>query len=379
VPALATAGERPDTLLYLEGPEQSETSPSPTPSPTGDDEEGAEGSDLVAIDPADQTERWRVPLDGESRTGVTVDGDVAYVGDEDGTVTAVSIADGDVLWTKGLGSDGDCAAAAGVIDAPIASSDGLVVAVARDADEGIVAVSGYDGSDGSCRWRVASQIGSTAVSAPAAGDGQAIVGFADRTVRAIGAQDGVEQWNELVVSIFLPVSAPALGPEDLYMADVGGGLYRLDPETGERIWGYQLNERVLRSSPAVSGGTVLTGLSDGRLVAVDVGSGHLAWQSEPTPGLVGTIALSSDVVVAVKGGSDAGLISFEHDPAGVLVDVPSPAELDAPTTLGRLGIAAVVALVIVLAPGILARRRFGDAFAPGDEPDGRSEAAEGSE
>jgi hypothetical protein len=103
------------------------------------------------------------------------------------------------------------------------------------------------------------------------------------------------------------------------------------------------------------------------------------WQSAASPGLIGTIALSPEAVVAVKGGAEGGLIAFEHDPNGRLVDVPSPTELDGGTTLARIGAAAAIALAILLVPGMLLRRRFGDAFAAetedGDFPD--EEEAEG--
>jgi hypothetical protein len=96
-------------------------------------------------------------------------------------------------------------------------------------------------------------------------------------------------------------------------------------------------------------------------VAVGADSGHLVWESEATPGLTGTIALGPDVVVAVKGGKEAGLIAFEPDPEGTLVDLHSPTELDAGTTLSRYAVAAAVVLVGVLVPGRLLRRRLGPA------------------
>jgi len=111
----------------------------------------------------------------------------------------------------------------------------------------------------------------------------------------------------------------------------------------------------------------LLGLQDGRLVVVDDADGHLVWQSAPTPGLIGAIALAPDVVVAVKGGREAGLIAFETDPDGHLIDVASPTELDLGVTLPRLALGAAIALVVVLVPGFLARRRFGDAFAQVDD------------
>ena len=147
----------------------------------------------------------------------------------------------------------------------------------------------------------------------------------------------------------------SLDDESVFAADIAGGLYRLDVADGGRRWSFHLNEVVLRSSPVVSGSSLL-GLSDGRLVALDVASGHLVWESAASAGLVGTIALSSDSVIAVKGGRDAGLIAFEHDPQGRLVDVPSPTQLDAGTTLTRWALAAVIVFAVAFLPGIWATR-----------------------
>ncbi|HYG71964.1 MAG TPA: hypothetical protein VEC15_06710, partial [Actinomycetota bacterium] len=84
----------------------------------------------------------------------------------------------------------------------------------------------------------------------------------------------------------------------------------------------------------------------------------------------------ADVVVAVSGGRDAGLVAFESDPEGGLVDVASPTQLDTGVTLPRIAIGAAIALAMILIPGVLYRRRFGpvsleegsgDEVADGDE------------
>lgn len=387
VPAIVAGVEGgPATLLYLEGPSSEAGSGGGTPSPseTGSPSEstaaaGAEpGSELVAIELDGHTELWRVPLGATSRTGVTVDGDAAYVGDEDGTVTAVALADGSVLWAKDLGeADDPCAGFPnGKIDVPVAVADGRVIAVVRNVDGSSVAISALDTANGDCVWQKSPQIGSSATSAAAAGDGRVVIGLADRLVRSLGGSDGEQAWASLALSFFSPVTSPALTPDSVYVVDLGGGVYRLDARDGARVWDYQLNEVVIRSSPVVSGGAVLVGLRDGRLVAIDGASGHLVWQSESTPGLVGAIALSAEAVVAVKGGRDAGLIAFEHDPDGSLVDLPSPTELEAGTLVARAGAAAAIVLAAVLVPGMLARRRFGDAFSGEDPVDEEHEAAE---
>jgi outer membrane protein assembly factor BamB len=337
-------------------------SPGASASPGADANGEAPEMSLVALSLADHKPAWRAPIAAVSRTGITVDGDTAYVGDVDGTITAVSTADGSVRWT---------ADAAGRIDAPLAASDGMVVAVSRDVDARELSISAFDASDGTPAWPAQTiRLTSTAASAPALADGTAYVGLPDRLVHAISLDGGTERWTSIALSVFSPVTSPAAADGTIYVADLSGGLYALNAEDGSRRWTFQFNDLVLRGAPVRSAGYVLLGLQDGRLVAVDDATGHLAWESRATPGLVGAIALGSDVVVAVKGGNDAGLIAFEPDPAGTLIDVASPTDLAVGTTAGRVAAAAAIAVVVVLVPGMLARRRFGDAFAAGGEDEG---------
>jgi outer membrane protein assembly factor BamB len=379
VPAVGT-GERGRILVYLEGPapedatppSPSATAPTPTatsPSPAAENA-SADASELVAIALGDRTELWRTPLGAPSRSGVTIDGANAFVGDQDGTVYAVSLESGAIGWSQVV---------EGRVDTPLAVSNGRVVAVARNTDTPQVIVTAFDAASGERVWpAVAVQGSSTAGSAPVAGGGSVYVGSADRRVRALDAQDGAERWATLVLSLFSPATSLALDGQDVFAADISGGLYRIDASDGARRWSYHVNEVVFRSSPVVSGSTVLLGLGDGSLVAVDVASGHLVWESGPSPGLIGTIALSSDAVIAVKGGRRAGLIAFESDPDGALVDVPSPTELEVGSTLSRYAIAAVIVFGVAFVPGLLARRRFGPAgMGSGDADEGRAGEPEG--
>ena len=375
IPAVG-AGPRARILVYLEGPgpndaaEASGGSPGPSasrspssatlsPAPTGPDEQ-AVVSTLVAISLADRTEVWRTPLEATSRSGVTIDGTNAFVGDQAGTVYAVSLEDGAITWSANVD---------GRVDSGVAVSGGQVVAVARDTDAAQVLIAAFDEATGERAWpAVVLQANSTAGSGPSAGAGSVFVGSGDRRMRALDPEDGSERWATLVLSLFSPATSLAFDDQSVFAADIAGGLYRLDAAGGERRWSYHLNEVVLRSSPVVSGSSVLLGLGDGRLVAVDVSSGRLVWQSTPSPGLIGTIALSSEAVIAVKGGRDAGLIAFEHDPQGALIDVPSPTQLDVGTTLTRYALAAVIVFAIALASGIGGKRRFGT-VAPGEGDD----------
>jgi outer membrane protein assembly factor BamB len=381
IPAIG-AGPRGRILVFLDGPGPSdaggasEGSPSPSaspsgspsttgpgPSPTGPDEQ-PDVSTLVAVSLADRTELWRTPLGETSRSGVTIEGTNAFVGDQGGTVYAVSLESGTITWSAEMD---------GRVDSAVAVADGQVVAVARNTDTAQVVVAAFDESTGERSWpALAIQANSTAGTAPSAGGGSLFIGSADRRVRALDTENGTERWATLALSLFSPATSLAFDDDGVFAADIAGGLYRLDTADGGRRWSYQLNEVVLRSSPVVSGSSVLLGLGDGRLVAVDVASGHLVWESAPSAGLVGTIALSSDSVIAVKGGRDAGLIAFEHDPQGALVDVPSPTHLEGGTTLTRWALAAVIVFAVAFIPGVWATRRFG-VVADGDPGDDGSD------
>jgi eukaryotic-like serine/threonine-protein kinase len=368
VPAIGTDSEGRRVLVYVEGPAgtiSGTTSPSPTvspaasptgatasppssPSPAGGQEEV---STVVAVQLGNRKERWRTPLEDISHSGVTIDGTGVFVGDRAGGVYALSLDDGSVTWTERVG---------GRADTSIAVADGNAYVVARDADTPRVIIAAFDAATGERSWSPLSlQVSSTAGSAPAAGGGSLFLGSADRRVRALDASNGVERWSALVLSVFSPATALAFDGSVVFAADVSGGLYALDASDGARRWSFHVNETVLRSAPVVSGSSMLVGLANGSMVAIDVRTGHLVWRSPVTPGLIGSIALSSDTVIAVKGGRNAGLIAFEHDPDGTLLDEPSPTRFEAGTSLSRWLIAAALVFGIALALGVLARRRFG--------------------
>lgn len=333
-----------------------------------DEAEGI-GASLVGVDLSDMREVWRTPLEATSRSGVTVEGATAFVADDDGNVYAVNIATGAIRWTaKGVGE----------VLAPPAVSDGNVYVSGRDPDSLRAQLLALDEGTGRKEWEFSPQVGVTTVSGPSAGDGSVVAGFADRMVRSFVADGGEERWGSLTISLFLPATALAIQPGTVFVADVSGGLYRLNSQTGHRDWGHQNNDLVVGSSPVVSGGAVLLGLDDGRLVAFDPASGDLVWQGAPSPGSIGPIALSPDVVVAAvaaEGGIPGGLVAFEHDPEGTLVRVSSPTEVDPGRLFGNYAIALVVTALVLFVPLRLLARRLGPpAFAW--EEEGPEEDAE---
>ncbi len=322
------------------------------------DESESLGTSMVGFDLSSMRERWRVPLGAIASSGVTVDGANAYAADVDGTVYAVSLGAGTLLWT---------ADTIGRVEGPVAAADGNVYVVARDPDQQRVQLLALDPQTGDPRWDFSPRVGAATASVPAAGSGLVVIGAADRLIHGLGADAGSERWTSLALSLFSPLSGAALESGTMAIADASGGVYRLDPTNGNELWDQQLNELVVRSSPVFAGTSVLVGLNDGRLVALDVGTGHLVWQNRPTPGLIGTIALSPDAVVAVKGGSAPGLVAFVHDPDGSLTDVPSPTEVDLAQLFGNFTVAFAGCFIVLYVPFRLLRRR---SSSRGDDGDG---------
>ncbi len=330
------------------------------------DQSESSGTALVGVDLGSRRELWRTPLDAVSRSGVTVDGGAAFVGDAKGNLYGIDLATGSVEWT---------ATAAGSIDAPPAAAEGRVFAVARDTSNGRVQVLAVDQSGGDKAWEYAPRVPGTGASAAAVSEGRVFFGSSDRIVRALGVEDGSEAWGSLANAFFSPVTSPAVVGGDVYIVDASGGLYRIDAATGGRVWDFQMNDLAVRSSPVVSGSTVLVGLNDGRLAAVDVGSGNLVWQSAKSSGFIGPIAVGSDTLVALKGGKHVRLVAFRHDPEGVLVDVPSPTKLD----LGRLLANYAIALALVIAVLHLPFRAIAGRMGPATYPAAEEDQSSGEE
>ncbi len=320
------------------------------------------GTSLVGVDLHTLHEVWRTPLRRPSRSGVTVADSSAYVADDGGNVYALDLATGAIRWR---------AETIGEVLTPPAVGDGLVVVVSRDPKDQRSQLVALDAATGRRAWApVSAPVAGSTGSGAAVGDGRVVAGFADRVVRELSARDGTEGWSALGLSLFSPANLPALTADRVYIADVAAGLYAIDAATGARVWDHQLNDVVVRSSPVVSGGTVLLGLNDGRLVAIDASTGDLVWQSAPSPGLIGAIALSRELVIAVKGGSDPGLVAYEHDPRGRLIREPSPTVPNPGRLVGNYALAFVVALALLLVPFRALARRLGAApFPASDEPD----------
>ncbi len=371
-PAAASVKGR-TVIVYTEGfaDEGPGTSTTPTtaapsasssgvPSPAA----GPIDSHVQAFDLRTREPLWSpIQLDAASKTGVTVVGETAFVGDTDGTVYAIDLRTGKVTWRGTVG---------GTLNTPLAATDDLVVATVQGEARTPPGVVALKTSDGTVAWRYASEAPGL-ISGPAIGDNLIYLGLTDGTVRAVDLSAGTERWQTRLNAPVSPFGGVAIAGDAVYAVDLNAQLYRLTASTGARVWDFALNEFVQRGWPVVAGASVLVATQEGNLAAVDTSSGHLVWQSGEGTGPLRGLAPLSDQVVAVRGGPDAGLSAFAHDEAGTLVNEVSPTVADPAVLLRNFALAAIPITVILIFSGRALSRRMGPAFIMEDEGDAVAE------
>lgn len=374
-PAIAEGSDGP-VVVFTEGwgdgpPDASETSATATPSASatpGDElAEGPTQPRLLAVPVGGGNPVWTLELPAVSRSGVTVAGDLAFVGTIDGTVTAVDLATGQVGWTAEPG---------GFLETPAAVSGDLVLVSVRGDDDVRTAVVALSVVDGKQSWRYEPQTGALSTGPPSVDDRAAYVALADGTVRAVALADGAELWRadlNAYVNPFSPASPPVVAGDAVLVADVRGQLYRLDAATGDRVWDHAYNRPVLRSSPVVVGEHVIMVTADGGVAAFELATGDLVWEGsvdapdgDPSDSPLRGLAVADDAIIVVRGGADAGLAALVNDPDAALIREISPTILDLPAlVLAWAAALAVTTLLFVI--GRLLWLRLGPAEIPADD------------
>ena len=147
----------------------------------------------------------------------------------------------------------------------VASSDGEVAAISA--------------ADGNRLWRVE-------LERPLSGgvgyhDRSLYLGGADGSVLQLSAEDGVVEWEAAVSGEVL--AAPAVSDDWVIVQTYDGKLLGFQPGADEPAWTFTSDVPVLTlrgtSTPILVGGNAIAGFGDGKVVAVDVNSGNVSWES----------------------------------------------------------------------------------------------------
>jgi outer membrane protein assembly factor BamB len=278
---------------------------------------------------------------------VSADETDAYVGDISGRVTAVELTTGDVRWSAELGSS-----IAGAVS--VEGDRALVATVGEQQTPGSVAA--LDRSTGEELWRTGEDvIRGNLVSAAVAADGRILV-LEPSSVVALDPSDGRLLWRTEIVNPlttpFSPEAIAAMAPVSadgwVFAVDVTGRVYGLDAETGAARWDHALNDRSPLTPAVLTDDHLLVPANSGELSALDPRTGHLLFRVDAGASFLRGLADAGDVLVAVTGVADAGIVAFGEDPDGVLIDEPSPTTLDLGKLLAGFALGALPVAVLAL-------------------------------
>lgn len=196
-----------------------------------DDDDPTAPVELESIEPQVRLKKqWSVKVgdgqgDGFYKITPTLVNGVIYVASSDGDVVAVSSANGDRLWEVEL-------------DRPL--SGGV----------------GYH-------------------------DGSLFLGGSDGSVIQLSADNGAISWEASVSGEVL--SAPAASDEWVIVQTYDGKLRGFKRGADEPAWTYTSDVPVLTlrgtSTPLLQGNNAIAGFADGKVIAIDLRSGNVAWES----------------------------------------------------------------------------------------------------
>lgn len=318
-----------------------------------------EETSLVARSLEDGGRAWSIELGAPAFGPPAIADDLLVVGTHDGRLLALDAGSGEERWV--FEADGG-------FDAAPAIGEGVVLAVARRTAVGRSTLLAFDadgGPDVEPRWRF-SPPGTAFLSAPAIGDGFAVVGSTEPLVRALGINDGEERWSTPARDAFQSRSIP-IAPDDVYAAD-RTHVTRLDADAGEELWTFQVADlgglpggrfnTLETSDVAVIGDAVVVGDAAGELSAIDAGSGHRMWRRDVGEGPLSAPSAGPDALYVSVLGEEGAVVALEEDPSGTLIDEVSPTVLfPGRALLNYAAAAAAVGAAIFLLFGLLLRPR----------------------
>lgn len=152
--------------------------------------------------------------------------------------------------------------------------DGVLYVASSDGE--VAAISAVDGDR---LWRVE-------LERPLSGgvgyhDRRLYLGGADGSVLQLSADDGVVEWEAPVSGEVL--AAPAVSDDWVIVQTYDGKLLGFQPGADEPAWTFTSDVPVLTlrgtSTPILVGDNAIAGFGDGKVIAVDVNSGNVSWES----------------------------------------------------------------------------------------------------
>lgn len=232
------------------------------PRPVGETVVVADQRQIAGLAAETGEREWARTVPGNGITGIVTDGERVYVSSftsavDEPSVLALDGASGETVWRQ----DGQFNGA----DAP-AVVDGTVYAGGFREGTPLFAL---DAATGETVWT--QPVSAEIHTSPAVGESTVYVPDLRGTLHAVERETGKRRWQtdlreDTAENDPLNSSAPALVDGQIYVGTQGGQMAVVDAEDGSVLSSVTVGETV-RASPAVAGGRVVVGNTDGTLSA----------------------------------------------------------------------------------------------------------------
>lgn len=178
------------------------------------------------------------------------------------------------IWSGKLGGDSDFLRVA----LRPAGDGNLIYAASQDG-----VVTAFDPETGKQVWRTKLEMELSA--GPGVGEGRLAVAGKDGLAILLDAATGVEQWRVDIAAESL--ATPLIKNESVVLQTIDNRLQALSLFDGRERWVLVQSSPALTmrgsASPVVIGSTVITGFDSGRIVAADIDTGAITWESFLSP------------------------------------------------------------------------------------------------
>ncbi len=178
------------------------------------------------------------------------------------------------LWSAKLGGDAEFLR----VNLQPAGDGNRIYAASRDGN-----VSAFQPETGKRDWQT--ELDAELSAGPGVGEGLVAVGTADGTIIVLDAKTGTERWRADLKGETL--SAPVITGDLVIVVTIDNRLHALRALDGNERWVVEQSTPRLTmrgsATPAIAGNSVIAGFDNGRLLAVDLDSGNVIWDSMLAP------------------------------------------------------------------------------------------------
>lgn len=232
-----------------------------------------------------------LPLSAVHPLSLSVVDGIAYACSPDGTVTALQVSDGLLLWRHEGGNVGETSTT-------VADGAVLLFTLTFDNSAMTVRVEALRASDGSPLWSRTLPVDTPAPIQLAVVAGILYVSSGADRLDALGARDGSLLWHFTSRTPF--ASTPSVAGGVVYAGTQDGPVYTLRASDGLPLWQSPSRFPPSPAAPTIADGMVYLNLQDGSIAALHASDGTVLWRSLPPSPLTESSPLVATGVVYVS-------------------------------------------------------------------------------